>query len=253
MVKAYSYIRFSTPDQAKGDSYRRQRQAAEDFCTRNGITLASTSEYLFFDKGRSAYKGRHLDDTGELARFLRLVEDGSVERGSYLLVESLDRLSRERVKDALPRFLDLLNRGIRVVTLSDGKVYDDQYNELDLIISIVHMSRAHNESEIKGQRVSRAWTAKQEKARSEGTPLGKACPQWLTLKDGAYQVIPERVEVIREIFQLTQDGYGQRAIAKLLNERGLPPFGSVARNVSQAWGSSSVKKLLTNRALLGEY
>lgn len=253
MVKAYSYIRFSTPDQARGDSYRRQRQAAEDFCTKNGITLAATSEYLFFDKGRSAYKGRHLDDTGELARFLRLVEDGSVERGSYLLVESLDRLSRERVKDALPRFLDLLNRGIRVVTLSDGKVYDDQYNELDLIISIVHMSRAHNESEIKGQRVSRAWVAKQERARTDRTPLGKACPQWLTFEDGAYQPIPGRVQVIREIFQLTQDGYGQRAIAKLLNERGLPPFGSVARNVSQAWGSSSVKKLLTNRALLGEY
>lgn len=253
MTKAYSYIRFSTPDQARGDSYRRQRQAAEEFCTKNGITLADTSEYLFFDKGRSAYKGRHLDDTGELARFLRLVEDGSVERGSYLLVESLDRLSRERVKDALPRFLDLLNRGIRVVTLSDGKVYDDQYNELDLIISIVHMSRAHNESEIKGQRVSRAWTAKQEKARTHRTPLGKACPQWLTLEDCAYQPISERVEVIREIFQLTQDGYGQRAIAKLLNDRGLPPFGSVKRNVSQAWGSSSVKKLLTNRALLGEY
>ncbi|MEV8164154.1 recombinase family protein, partial [Nocardiopsis alba] len=157
------------------------------------------------------------------------------------------------LQDALPRFLDLLNRGIRVVTLSDGKVYDDQYNELDLIISIVHMSRAHNESEIKGQRVSRAWTAKQERARTDRTPLGKACPQWLTLEDGAYQPISERVEVIREIFQLTQDGHGQRAIAKLLNERGLPPFGSVARNVSQAWGASSVKKLLTNRALLGEY
>lgn len=251
--KAYSYIRFSSPEQAKGDSYRRQRKAAEDYCREHGIELASSREYTFLDKGRSAYKGRHLDDEGQLRRFLDLVESGAIERGSYLLVESLDRLSRERVSTALPRFIDLLNSGIRVVTLSDNRLYTEDFNELDLIISIVHMSRAHNESSIKAQRLSAAWDNKKALARTQLKPLGRACPAWLELVDGRYQPIQQRVETIRLIFELAIAGYGQGVIPRMLNERGIPVFGSRNRNHSGAWGTSSVSKILGNRALLGEY
>lgn len=253
MQKAYSYIRFSSPEQAKGDSYRRQREAAEAYCQANGLELVASKDYLFFDKGRSAFTGKHLDDTGELARFLSYVENGAVAPGSYLIVESLDRLSRERVKDALPRFLDLLNKGINVYTSADGKLYTSDYNELDLIISIVHMSRAHSESHLKGVRVSKAWRQKQTDAREKGTPLGAACPYWIEYKDGNYELIPERVRTIEQIFELAQSGFGQRAIAKTLNERGIPIFGSLKRNRNGKWGSSSCGKILSNRALLGEY
>ena len=251
--KAYSYVRFSSPEQAKGDSYRRQRDAAVKYCVDHGLELATAREYTFLDKGKSAYSGRHLDDEGQLKRFLDLVENGTIEHGSYLLVESLDRLSREKVNTALPRFMDLLNRGIRVVTLADERLYTDEFNELDLIISIVHMSRAHNESSIKGDRVSAAWTNKKALARSEKKPLGKACPYWLTLINDEYMPIPERVETVNLIFDLAIQGYGQGVIPRLLNERGIPVFGSRNRNHSGAWGTSSVSKLLGNRALLGEY
>lgn len=251
--KAYSYIRFSSPEQAKGDSYRRQRSAAEGYCSEHGIELASSREYTFLDKGRSAYKGRHLDDEGQLRRFLDLVERGAIERGSYLLVESLDRLSREKVGTALPRFMDLLNSGIRVVTLSDNRLYTEDFNELDLIISIVHMSRAHNESSIKAQRLSSAWDNKKSLARTQLKPLGRACPAWLELKDGRYQPIHRRVETIGLIFELAIAGYGQGVIPRMLNERSVPVFGSRNRNHSGAWGTSSVSKILSNRALLGEY
>jgi len=251
--KAYSYIRFSSPEQAKGDSYRRQRKAAEDYCLVHGIELASSREYTFLDKGRSAYKGRHLDDEGQLRRFLDLVENGAIERGSYLLVESLDRLSREKVSTALPRFMDLLNSGIRVVTLSDNRLYTEDFNELDLIISIVHMSRAHNESSIKAQRLSSAWDNKKALARTQLKPLGRACPAWLELVDGRYQPIQQRVETIRLIFELAIAGHGQGVIPRMLNERGIPVFGSRNRNHSGAWGTSSVSKILGNRGLLGEY
>ena len=217
--KAYSYIRFSSPEQAKGDSYRRQREAAEAYCQSNGLQLVGSKDYLFFDKGRSAYSGKHLDDTGELARFLSFVDNGTISRGSYLIVESLDRLSRERVKDALPRFLDLLNKGINVYTSADAKLYTSEYNELDLIISIVHMSRAHNESSIKGMRVSKAWKQKQAEARETGKPLGRACPYWIEYLEGKYHLIAERVEIIKMIFTLAQSGYGHRKISKILNEK----------------------------------
>jgi len=251
--KAYSYIRFSSPEQAKGDSYRRQRALAESYCQTNGLELAAAKEYTFLDKGKSAFSGRHLDDEGQLRRFLDLVENGTIERGSYLLVESLDRLSREAVITALGAFLALLNKGIRIVTLSDNQTYTDESSDMQIIISIMHMSRAHSESSIKGQRVSAAWEQKKSLARSERKPLGKACPYWLELVEGQYQPIQTRVKTILLIFDLAIQGYGQGMISRMLNERGIPVFGSRNRNHAGAWGNSSVSKLLCNRALLGEY
>lgn len=251
--KAYSYVRFSSPEQAKGDSFRRQQEAAIRYCEVEGLELVSTKDYQFFDRGRSAYKGKHLDDTGQLARFLSYVNDGTISPGSFLIIESLDRLSRESVKDALPRFLDLLNKGINIYTSADGKKYTQDYNELDLIISIVHMSRAHSESSLKGMRVSKAWKKKQADAREYKKPLGAACPYWIKYEDGIYKPIDDRVNTIEKIFYLASAGYGQRLIAKMLNKENIPVFGSASRNKSGKWGSSSTSKILNNRALLGEY
>lgn len=256
--KAYSYIRFSSPEQAKGDSQRRQRDAAIAYSKEHGLDLAKAKEYTFFDAGRSAYKGEHVDDSGELARFLTYVNDGTVPSGSYLLVESLDRLSRDKVMVALNQFTDLLRKGIKIVTLSDKRVYseDSPSIAMELIISITVMTRAHEESATKGKRVSAAWQNKRNLARDSKVPLGNACPAWLMLENGSYVPIPERVEVIERIFAMAIDGHGQTSILKRLNEDGVPVFGSVGetgRNRSGAWGTSSVGKILNNRSLLGEY
>ncbi|MDI3247710.1 MULTISPECIES: recombinase family protein [unclassified Pseudomonas] len=253
LPKAYSYIRFSTPEQAKGDSYRRQRDAAKQYCLEQGLHLVADNDYLFFDSGRSAFKGKHLEHTGQLARFLGYVQEGIIEPGSVLIIESLDRLSRERLRAALPRFLEILDSGINIYTSIDRKLYTKEFNNIDLIFSILEMSRAHSESSLKGERVSEAWKQKQKDARETKKPLGKACPYWLRLVDGKYQPIPERVRVLDEIFRLGTTGYGQRAIAKILNASSTPIFGSSTRNPSGLWGSSSVGKILCNRAVLGEY
>ncbi|MDF3930395.1 MULTISPECIES: recombinase family protein [Pseudomonas] len=260
--KAYSYIRFSSPEQAKGDSYRRQRTAALKYCAENGLELADTKEYRFFDSGRSAYTGKHISDEGELGRFLTLVKDGQIKPGSYLLVESLDRLSRDKVNIALAQLLNLLGTGIKVVTLSDKRTYSNDSPDLatELIVSIAVMMRAHNESSEKGNRVADAWREKRGLARSDKkVPLGAACPYWLKLVEGSYVEVEERVQVVRRIFDMTIAGYGQAVISRRLNEEGVPVFGSTRstkekpRNKSGLWGTSSVQKILHNRALLGEY
>src|SRR5450830_1718654 len=85
--KAFSYIRFSHPSQAAGDSYDRQHRLAVAYCKENNLDLVSDTEYTFFDRGRSAFHGKNVDATGELRRFLNLVEDKSIPRGSVLIVE----------------------------------------------------------------------------------------------------------------------------------------------------------------------
>src|SRR5919106_809754 len=112
---AYSYIRFSTPEQAKGDSLRRQTEAAKAWCARHGVRLDTS--LTFRDLGKSAFLGAHRTnpDRYALAAFLKLVQDGRVPRGSYLVIESLDRLTREHVRAGLMLLLGLIESGVRIV------------------------------------------------------------------------------------------------------------------------------------------
>ncbi len=66
------------------------------------------TELTLHDKGISAFKGLNVEQ-GALGEFLKAVEEGKVNKGSYLLVESLDRLSREKVNSALRLFLNILD------------------------------------------------------------------------------------------------------------------------------------------------
>ena len=139
--KAYSYVRFSSPEQEKGDSLRRQIQLSEEYAKKHGLNLDDSLKLT--DRGLSAYKGVHRTK-GALGEFLKLVEEGKIAAGSILIVENLDRLSREQVLDALNQFTGIIRAGIKLVTLQDGMEYDREsinQNWTQLIISIVYMAR----------------------------------------------------------------------------------------------------------------
>src|SRR5262245_26906960 len=134
---AYSYRRFSTREQAKGDSLRRQTKATEVWCERHAVHL-DTSLNLE-DLGKSAFTGAHRQnpDRNALAAFLRMVEQGKVARGSYLVIESLDRLTREHVRAGLMLCLGLIEAGVRIVQLSPTElVYDEKSDEMSLMLMI---------------------------------------------------------------------------------------------------------------------
>jgi DNA invertase Pin-like site-specific DNA recombinase len=96
--RAYSYLRFSTPEQTRGDSFRRQLGLARDYAARFGLELDESLS--FKDVGVSAFRGRN-SETGQLAVFQEAVSSGLVPEGSFLLVESLDRISRQAARKAL--------------------------------------------------------------------------------------------------------------------------------------------------------
>lgn len=245
MPKAYSYIRFSTAEQAKGDSLRRQMAAAETWAFANGVEL----DERLTDAGLSAYHGRHRE-RGALGTFLAAVEAGEIERGSILIVESLDRLSREDVLSALEQLTALIRAGVEVVTLADGQRYSRQTIENDwtrLMVSIVVMARANEESERKSQRIRAAWT--QKKAAAQDRALSRMCVGWCRIENGRYVLISEHAETVRRIFEMCVGGIGLDSIARQLNQEGVPQFG---RSVV-GWYPSYVKKIIFNRSVIGFY
>src|SRR5258706_16176806 len=106
---AYSYLRMSTNLQLKGDSRRRQLELSKAYAAEHDLDLADDSQLE--DIGISAFKGANIKG-GSLGHFLEAIEHGKISAGSYLLVESLDRLSRQEVRKSLTIFLSIIDAGI---------------------------------------------------------------------------------------------------------------------------------------------
>ncbi len=139
-----------------GDSLNRQRRLIAEWLKVNSDYYLDTITYE--DLGLSAFKGKHAQ-SGAFSEFLDAIEHGYILPGTTLLVESLDRLSREKVGEAIERLKLILNHGIDVITLCDNTVYNiDSLNEpYSLIKAILIAQRANEESEIKSSRVKLSW------------------------------------------------------------------------------------------------
>lgn len=249
MPVAYSYIRFSSEKQAKGDSIRRQKDLATQYIERHpelGLELDTTLQLT--DEGLSAYKGV-AQTKGSLGVFNRLVDDGKIAKGSYLLVESLDRLSRQTPRKAFTQLNTLIDEGIVVVTLNDNKVYTsasmDDDKGMSLIFAIMLMARAHEESAEKARRVGSAWRQKMLRV-ADGVQLTKRVPFWI-VKEDRTRAIPEKVKIVKRIFELSSKGLGGQRIAGRLNEEGV----ETPTSMSTKWAISSVKKVLNSEAVIG--
>lgn len=250
MAKAYSYIRMSTEVQLKGDSARRQLALTEQFIRERGLELAE----VMLDPGVSAFRGRNVEFGAELARFREEIDLGRIEKGSYLIVESIDRLSRQNVTKAFDLLRDIVSRGIVVVTLDAKQEYRaDSFDSIsNLFIALGSMMRAHEESRLKSERVSAAWQKKKQDAAVKGKFVTRRIPAWLTYNQvaGIICIVEERAEIVREIFELIRDGWGAYSVARALNERRIPAWSTRRRAV---WRESYIKKMVYGRTVLGEY
>ncbi|RQZ94330.1 recombinase family protein [Burkholderia cenocepacia] len=246
--RAYSYLRFSTPEQLKGDSYRRQTTMALEYAARHGLAL--DQDLTFEDLGVSAYRGANAE-AGRLGEFLEAVRVGLVPRGSYLLVEALDRLSRLVPRKAVRVLEDIVEEGITVVTLNDGREYTSENLDADptsLLIAIVLFMRANEESATKSRRLKAAWEGKRQNI--EHRPLTAVTPAWVSLSEetGKLELVEDRAAIVRRIFDMYVAGIGYASIAETFNREGIVCFGR-----AQHWHRTYVRKILTNDAVVGVF
>jgi DNA invertase Pin-like site-specific DNA recombinase len=255
-VRVYSYVRFSTPEQRLGDSERRQIDGAKAWAKRNGYELDESLRLL--DDGRSGFHGTHRTK-GKLGAFLQLVEAGDIPSGSILVVENIDRLSREGIETTLKKIIfQLFEHGITLVTLSPEETYEPGCtNHPKFLALFIFMGRAHDESRIKSERISAARARERQRARESRRVSTRMCPAWLTPKADrtGFDIIEPAAEAIRMIFQFKLDGVGTHSIAARLNAEAPwhPPTRPRAQKIGDGWRSSYVKKILWNPAVIGEY
>jgi DNA invertase Pin-like site-specific DNA recombinase len=257
-ARAYSYVRFSTPEQAKGHSLQRQTEAAQAWAAANGVTL--DDELTFQDRGVSGLHGANME-TGALGVFLERVRDGTIPRGSWLLVENLDRISRQVARKAVRAIEDIVEAGVTVVDMSDGgREYSAETLDKDpflFVMMVLKFIRANEESATKGVRVAKAHAARREKFRGQEKltkPYTLRLPAWIRwdTETTSYELIAERAERLRWMFEMADEGMGHHTIAAQLNEAQVDTWGAGGWK-AKYWHRSYIRKLLTNKAAIGVF
>jgi DNA invertase Pin-like site-specific DNA recombinase len=80
--KAYSYLRFSTPEQLKGDSLRRQTELSRAYAEKHGLELDES--LTFRDLGVSGYTGKNIERA--LGAFIEAVDNKMITPGHLSVI-----------------------------------------------------------------------------------------------------------------------------------------------------------------------
>lgn len=262
--KVYSLVRLSSEKQKTGDGLRRQMKLAEDFAEENGYILDEETKMEHFG---SAFTSKHTKE-GEFAKFLTLLEEGEIEKGSILCVENLDRMSRDKPAVALRLWLSILEQGIEIVTLMprERRFVEGKVDASDINYALGQFDTANLESEKTSRRLKEVWSDKRQDPNLDehgkfkrviddrtgkeksGVPSRK-CPIWLVFDEATEKFVvksPEHRKTIKLLFEMAEKKKGKMSIAQYLNENEIPSFSG------KAWHRSYIFSILTNRAVIGE-
>ncbi|OIQ70412.1 hypothetical protein GALL_479760 [mine drainage metagenome] len=251
-TRVYSYRRFSSGRQASGHSLERQSASARAWCAENGYIL--DEDLVISDLGVSAFAGKNASE-GALAVFLAAAKAGRIPRGSILLVESLDRLSRSAIHEAIGLLTSIVVSGVRVVSMIDGKEWNDETikDTMNFMMSVLLFSREHEESATKAKRVRAAALKK----RAAGLPVVTTVhgSGWLIPQDDlqGWLVDMAKAESVKKVFEMAAAGHGGVAIARMANEGKWQSPWRVRANTNTRWEHTQISRLLRDRRTLGEW
>lgn len=259
---AIQYARWSSMEQSKGSTLARQLEVTQAHIQAMAWELRGEP---LIDKGRSAYTGDNLEN-GQLGKFAALIHSGAVDASTHVLVvEELDRLSRQPADVMLTWLSPLVRRGLSIKVVNTGQMISRAMLDHDmggLMMILIGAFGSHTESRKKAERVSAAWAAKREAAR-EGKDVQRnhRRPKWVELAaDGTFYVPEAKARIIRLIFENRIRGIGKGLTAKTLNELAqtdtlFAPWELDAgqRAAPTLWTATYVGRVLRNRAVLGEW
>ncbi|CAI8967169.1 Site-specific DNA recombinase [Pseudomonas jessenii] len=235
--KCYPYVRFSSTRQEDGSTRNRQNELIDAFVSKHGLEVDRHLE----DAGTSAYHGKNAGSEGVLGKFLKEVRMGEIDKGSYLLIENFDRLSRDKIVRTNKIFTDLIFSGIKIVILDKNKIYEEENLDFaDWVNALLEFERANAESKRKSDFSSKAWRINRGRMR-EGEIVTKKVPTWLKVENNAFVIDHEKVQRINKLFKLSLSK-GLQEATREYNDL-----------YSEKLAIHQTQYLLSNRKLIGEH
>lgn len=212
-MKAALYARFSS-DLQREASIEDQFRVCRDFAAREGHII--TADYA--DRGISAASMFLRPDLN------RLLSDAHDRRFEVLIVEAIDRLSRNQ-RDMADIFQNLAFCGIPILSVSEGLI-DEMHVGFKGTMNAMY--RKDLAFKVKRGQKGRLEAGRVPAGLCYGYEVGPGTER------GIRVINPEKSVIIREIYDAYISGQSPRAIAKDLNARNIPgPTG-------KTWGPSSI-------------
>ena len=234
-----SYLRVSTPEQAERElSLPAQRDAVQTFAKRHNACI--TSEYV--EPGSSG-KNPHRP------AFRRMLEDVFAPNSDVgtIVVHHTSRFTRDATQARIVKS-KLAKMGVDVLSVCQDLHKDPMGKLMEGVFECIDQY----ESEINGVRTAAAMreAVKQGFFPGSTAPYGfRTVPVEIRAGITRHQLVPcePEAEVVREIFRLYISQNGAKAVARLLNQRGL------RYRTGAFWRSQLVINVLEQPAVAGIY
>jgi site-specific DNA recombinase len=216
-VRAAVYARFST-DLQSDRSIEDQVALCRQWAERNGYLVTQ----IYEDRARSGTSVFGRDGLS------RLLDDARAGRFKAIIVEALDRLSRDQ-EDLAGIHKRMSFAGISIQTVHEGVADALQIGVRGLVSTLMIEGLKH--------KIRRGMAGVLRDGRHPG---GKAYGyRPVPGRRGALEIVPEEADVVRRIFTSYVGGKSPREIAAELNRDGVLPPRGAAWNASTITGSRS--------------
>ncbi|MFV8463636.1 recombinase family protein [Vibrio campbellii] len=254
--KAYCYSRFSSLQQETGDSLRRQAEALRSAVQTLDVSLDCVT--MLESKGKSAFSGKHIEETEALGKLLKDIEEGVItkEDKAVLLLDTVSRISRlhpTTAQNMLSKILDVMD----IVIVKSGQVHSnsrDRYSISSAIVLLIELQTAHQESDTRSYMVRASYENRQKAILNyEEVQNRKRLVYWIDgeMVDGkAVYTLNEHSKTVERIVDLRLQQLGQNTIARMLNDECHPVPPSFRTGT---WSARNVRMTLDSDALYGAY
>jgi site-specific DNA recombinase len=238
-MRACLYARYST-DKQRETSVEDQLREARARAKREGWAVTTT----YSDEGISGSTPIALRPGGKA-----LLADALATRFDVLIVEGLDRLSRE-LGEAETMVKRLEHRGIRIIGTADG--YDTNASGRKVMRIARGLVNELYLDDLR-EKTHRGLAGQFDRGFSAG---GRAYGYRSVEAEGGKRLVIDETEadIVREIFRLFAAGQSARSIAHRLNERGVPsPRGGTWAVSALSGDAAKGLGLLNNEMYVGRW
>lgn len=230
VLRLAAYCRVSSDSKDQLHSFAAQIRYYTDYAKKH-------PEYqlvdIYADEGLS---GTSMKKRDELNRLLRDCKKGKVDR---VIVKSVSRFARN-TQELLTSLRMLKELGIGVYFEEQG-IDTDKLN-MEMIVTFPGMAAQQESESISG---NMRWSYKKRMESGEFNSCKAA--YGFDLVDGKLAINEAEAVVVRRIFDLYLQGHGKQAIAKILNEEGIPK-----KHDEKKWHHTTIRYILNNERYMGD-
>ena len=234
-LRVAGYCRVSTGSDTQSTSITSQRQHYEDYIRSNPDWIFSG---IYWEAGVTGTR------TESRPQLQRLIADCENHRIDLVLTKSISRFSRDTA-DCLEMVRTLTGLGVGIVFQKeniDTRTMDSEF--LLTLFSSIAEEESHSISS------NSKWSV--QKRFQNGTFKYSKAPYGYDLANGNFVVNQTQAPIVKEIFARAINGEGTPAIAKDLNERGIPT-GTKRRDGSDGiWTPAMILGMLKNITYTGD-